>query len=153
MLNEVKLNCIEYLVSGMEKTEISKLIGKSRQAIYEWINKDEEFKKELAKRLQERKTQATRKINSKLPQAIDKVWYLIENAQSEKVKSDLLKYWIDREMGTPTSKIQDVTEEESRDNKKVSVDDLKNEFSKFKKANVDDKNNEDDTDNLKFKVV
>ncbi|AKA71960.1 helix-turn-helix domain-containing protein [Clostridium scatologenes] len=151
MLNEVKLNCIEYLVSGMEKTEISKLIGKSRQAIYEWINKDEEFKKELAKRLQERKTSATRKINSKLPQAIDKVWYLIENAQSEKVKSDLLKYWIDREMGTPTSKVQDVTGQEDKNDKAISADDLKNEFARFKKGNSDNK--EDNDDNLKFKVV
>lgn len=148
MLNEVKLNCIEYLVSGMEKTEISKLIGKSRQAIYEWINKDEEFKKELAKRLQERKTSATRKINSKLPQAIDKVWYLIENAQSEKVRSDLLKYWIDREMGTPTSKVQDITGQEDKNNKTVSTEDLKAEFTKFKKANVDNKKG-----NPKFKVV
>jgi transposase len=145
MLNEVKLNCIEYLVSGMEKTEISKLIGKSRQAIYEWINKDEEFKKELAKRLQERKTSATRKINSKLPQAIDKVWYLIENAQSEKVKSDLLKYWIDREMGTPTSKVQDVTGQEDKNDKAISADDLKAEFTKFKKV----KDDNEDKPNLK----
>lgn len=131
MLDEAKINCIEYLVAGMEKTEIAKLIGKSRQAIYDWINKDSEFKAELAKRLHERKTEATRKINNKLPQAIDKVWYLIENAQSEKVKSDLLKYWIDREMGTPTSKVADVTNEEDKEN--LTNEDIENEFSKFKK--------------------
>lgn len=130
MIDETKINCIEYLVAGMEKTEIAKLIGKSRQAIYDWINKDEEFKAELAKRLHERKTEATRKINNKLPQAIDKVWYLIENAQSEKVKSDLLKYWIDREMGTPTSKIADVTEEEKKDG--IDKEQLEQEFNKFK---------------------
>jgi transposase len=129
MLDETKINCIEYLIAGVEKTEIAKLIGKSRQAIYDWINKDEEFKAELAKRLRERKTEATRKINNKLPQAIDKVWYLIENAQSEKVKSDLLKYWIDREMGTPTSKVADVTEE-TKDN--INTGDLEQEFNKFK---------------------
>lgn len=130
MLDEAKLNCIEYLIAGVEKTEIAKLIGKSRQAIYDWINKDEEFKVELAKRLQERKTEATRKINNKLPQAIDKIWHLIENAQSEKVKSDLLKYWIDRELGTPTSKIADVTDKEDNDN--INDNELVDEFDKFR---------------------
>ncbi|MCW6085567.1 MULTISPECIES: helix-turn-helix domain-containing protein [Clostridium] len=122
MLDEAKINCIEYLVAGVEKTEIAKLIGKSRQAIYDWINKDEEFKGELAKRLRERKTEATRKINNKLPQALDKVWYLIENAQSEKVKSDLLKYWIDRELGTPTSKVADVTDKDDKKDDFVNLD-------------------------------
>lgn len=129
MLDETKINCIEYLLAGMEKTEIAKLIGKSRQAIYDWTKTDEEFKAELAKRIRERKNEATRKINNKLPQAIDKIWYLIEKAQSEKVQSDLLKYWIDRELGTPTSKIQDVTD--SNDNNELSNSDLIDEFQKF----------------------
>lgn len=124
MLDETKINCIEYLIAGVEKTEIAKLIGKSRQAIYDWINKDNEFKAELAKRLRERKTEATRKINNKLPQAIDKIWYLIENAQSEKVKSDLLKYWIDRELGTPTSRVADVTEDKDKKEDFVNLDNI-----------------------------
>lgn len=109
MLTEEKIQCIEYLVQGVTKTEIAKLIGKSRNAIYLWLE-DGEFKSELNKRIQERKTEAKSKLNTKLPQAIDKVWYLIENAESDKVKGDLLKYWIDREMGTPTSMTKDLTE-------------------------------------------
>jgi transposase len=130
MMDETKFNCIEYLCTGMDKTEIARLIGKSRQCIYDWINKDEDFKAELAKALRDRKTQATRQINSKLPQAIDKVWYLIENAQSEKVKSDLLKYWIDREMGTPTSRTEDITDKEDKDN--VTQEQLNYELDKYK---------------------
>lgn len=130
MLDEAKINCIEYLIAGMEKTEIAKLIGKSRQAIYDWINKDEEFKAELGRRLHDRKIEATRKINVKLPQALDKLWYLIEHAQSEKTQGDLLKYWIDREMGTPTAKTQDITGKE--DKKVLTNEEIEDEFSKFK---------------------
>lgn len=134
MLDEAKINCIEYLIAGTEKTEIAKLIGKSRQAIYDWINKDEEFKKELAKRLRERKTEATRKINNKLPQAIDKIWYLIENGESEKVKSDLLKYWIDRELGTPTNKIADVSNDDNENNNENEIEEEFNKFKVIKKS-------------------
>ncbi|ADL08041.1 helix-turn-helix domain-containing protein [Thermosediminibacter oceani] len=104
IIDEQKRLCIEYLVAGMSITEIAQKIGRSRQAIYDWL-KNPEFKAALDERLQENKAQAEKIINSKLPEALYKIWALIEKSQSDKVKADLLKYWVDRQLGKPSTKV------------------------------------------------
>lgn len=102
VIDETKRMCIEYLAVGMPITEISKKIGKSRVAIYDWLKQDE-FVAKLNERLQENKAQAEKVVNSKLPEALNMMWGLIQKSQSDKVKADLLKYWVDRQLGKPTS--------------------------------------------------
>ncbi|MCX8169585.1 MAG: phBC6A51 family helix-turn-helix protein, partial [Candidatus Methanomethyliaceae archaeon] len=72
MLHEKQLKCIEMLVTGdWTKSEIARQIDISRQAIYDWLDNNAEFKSELDKRLQQIKTQTQRNYVSKLPKAIE----------------------------------------------------------------------------------
>jgi predicted DNA-binding protein YlxM (UPF0122 family) len=119
IIDEQKRLCIEYLVAGMGITEISQKIGRSRQAIYDWL-KNPEFKAALDERLQENKAQAEKIVNSKLPEALYKMWNLIEKSQSDKVKADLLKYWVDRQLGKPTSKVT-LDSEDTEDKEDVDI--------------------------------
>lgn len=119
IIDEQKRLCIEYLVAGMSITEISQKIGRSRQAIYDWL-KNPEFKAALDERLQENKAQAEKIVNSKLPEALYKMWNLIEKSQSDKVKADLLKYWVDRQLGRPTSKVT-VDSEDTEEKEEIDI--------------------------------
>lgn len=127
IIDEQKRMCIEYLVAGMGITDIAEKIGRSRQAIYDWL-KDKDFKASLDERLQENKVQAEKIVNSKLPEALNKIWALIEKSESDKVKADLLKYWVDRQLGKPTSKLDIDTDIENKDEiPKNELEDLMNE--------------------------
>lgn len=120
VVDETKRMCIEYLVSGMEITKIAEIIGKSRQTIYDWLKQDS-FKAALDERIQENKVQAEKIVNSKLPEALNKIWLMICESQSDKVKADLLKYWVDRQLGKPSSQVGlDIDDKRDKD---AGVDD------------------------------
>lgn len=109
IIDDTKIMAIELMASGVSITETAKKINKSRQAIYDWL-KDSEFKAKLDERLRECKLQAEKMINSKLPEAVNKLWYLAQTAESEKVRADLLMYLVDRQLGKPTSKMDILVE-------------------------------------------
>ncbi|QSQ09780.1 hypothetical protein H0A61_02161 [Koleobacter methoxysyntrophicus] len=99
MLDDRKLKCIELLALGTEtKTDIAKIVGVSRQAIYDWLD-DAEFKAELDRRLQQRKVWGEKKLESMITKAVDRIWEEIETTDNSRVRAELLKYIVDRALG------------------------------------------------------
>jgi len=99
MLDERQIRAIEMLVTGdYTKTEIAKEVNVSRQAIYDWIKSNGEFKAELDRCLQDIKHQASKDFTSKLPQAIKEYWKICNGSTDLRTKEKALQYWIDRSL-------------------------------------------------------
>jgi predicted DNA-binding protein YlxM (UPF0122 family) len=129
MLDDRKILAIELLVDGeLPKTEIAKRVGCSRQAIYEWLEKNEEFKAELDARLHHRKVSVQKRIDSKLDFVVDKLYELAADSSNKRVQAQVLQYLADRSLGKPTSK-HEVTAEAKTSN--VSEDVLEAEFEEW----------------------
>lgn len=127
-LDERKIKVIEDLAEGiMPKTEIATKNGIARQTIYDWLDMPE-FKAELDRRLQQRKVFTEKKFDGNLDFAAEKIFETIRTTKNERVKSDLLKYVVDRALGKPTSKHE---VKSSHDNQEVSDDILDAEFEEW----------------------
>ena len=119
MLDDRKILAIQYLAEGEKpKTEIAKLVGISRQTVYDWLD-DDEFKAELDRRLQQRKVLVEKIIDSKLEEAVKSLWELAKTTKNARVKAQTLQYLIDRALGKATSKL----EVEAVQQKSANVDD------------------------------
>lgn len=114
MLNDKKMKAIEYLIKGENVSDTAKLVGVSRQALYNWMD-DSDFKAEFDKQIQEIRTQGQQRLNSKLTTYIQEIEKIALTGKSEKNKLDGLQYLINRILGTPTNKIADVSEEEKKE--------------------------------------
>ena len=117
-LNEKQLKAIELLIKGDTIVSIAKKIGVSRNSITAWKN-DETFKAEMCKQVQGLKSKVDEKLLISLEPLLDKLVDIALNAESDKTALDAIIYAINRVCGTPTSKVQDVTE---NDEKKAPVD-------------------------------
>lgn len=128
-LTAPKLKAIEAIINGENMTDVAKLAGVSRSALYNWLE-DGEFKAELNRQTQQLKTQGEQHLNSKLHTYISELEKIALTGCSEKNRTDALQYLINRTLGTPTTKVADVSE--TKEEPKVSAADLQKEFSKFK---------------------
>lgn len=110
MLDDRKLLAIQHLAEGEKtKTDIAKITGVSRQAIYNWLD-DEEFKAELDRRLQQRKNLVEKIIDSKLEDAVESLVDLSKKSDNDMVKMRALTYIIDRGLGKATNKVELTTD-------------------------------------------
>lgn len=149
MLTDQQVECIELLAQGeLTKDEIATRIKVTRRTIYNWMDKDE-FKKELHNRtrifqnlMQE---EGHAKLVAKGQIALDNIFKLANTAKQEKIRLDANVFIWESIYGKATSRIQDITDEEKENNSKVSEEDLKAEFTKFKKV----KDDNEDKPNLK----
>lgn len=105
ILNDKKLMAVQLLVDGeLNKTDIAKRCEISRQSLYDWLD-NEEFKKELDRRIQQRKGLVEKIIDSKLEGAVDQLFRLADTTENARVKAQILQYIIDRGLGKPTTKL------------------------------------------------
>lgn len=105
-LDKRQIDAIEMLVEGEHnKTEIAELVGIRRQTLYDWFAK-EEFIKEWDKRIHEAKTLTHKGFDAKLEKAKDKLWGIINSDVDVRTREKALEYWINRCVGTPTSKTE-----------------------------------------------
>ncbi|KOO46404.1 phBC6A51 family helix-turn-helix protein [Priestia koreensis] len=126
ILNDKKIMAIQLLVDGeLNKTDIAKRCEISRQSLYDWLD-NEEFKKELDRRIQQRKGLVEKIIDSKLEGAVDQLFRLADTTENARVKAQVLQYIIDRGLGKPTTKL-DVAAE-MKPNQSVTKDVLEAEF-------------------------
>lgn len=107
-LGEKHYRCIEMIIEGNKITEIAKLLGASRQSIYNWLD-DDEFKAELDKQRQEIKKQGQDKILSKFDIYLNKIHDIALNSPSDNVKLNALEFLVEHVLGKATSKIEQTT--------------------------------------------
>lgn len=110
---------IDIYITGEKLTVIAKKIGVTRQSCYNWLN-NEEVKTEIDRCLAEIKTQAGKKMGSKLDTYIDELEHIAFKGKSEKVRSDALQYLVDRVLGKSTTKVADVSSEDK--DEKVDIE-------------------------------
>ena len=132
MLTDVQIECIELICQGtMTNKEIAKCLGITDRVIYKWKNNDE-FKRELDKRSLEFsnsvKDQGKMRMISKGQMAIDNIVQIANTARSDKVKLEANTFIYEAIFGKPTTKIEDATKEDKKDNESsLSWDDLNND--------------------------
>ncbi|MDF2884650.1 MAG: phage-related protein [Clostridiaceae bacterium] len=88
MLDEIKEKAITYLLKGEGVSDVAKLVGKSRQAIYNWLD-DEEFKAELDKRRQEIITKGNAILLAELNSSVERI--NVNENDTNKVNDDILE--------------------------------------------------------------
>lgn len=89
----------------MEKQEIAKAVGVNRSTLWNWEKNDEEFKAEVDRLKHEIKVFGMDMIAGKLAEAVQKYWELIESTDNQRVKAEGYQYFINRNLGKPTSKL------------------------------------------------
>lgn len=109
MLHEKQKSAIELLLEGKNKSEVCKEINLSRRTLYNWLD-DLEFKSELERLEASKKKEAQTTINSHVIKYISELEKIAFNSKSDKLRSEALMYLIDRTLGKPTSKTENITE-------------------------------------------
>ena len=108
-LNEKQLKAIELLIKGESINDIAATLGVTRQSVSTWKNKDEMFKAEMDKCVQELKSKVSDKLLMNIEPLMDKLIKIALKSSSEKTSLDACIYALNRLCGTPTNKIADVT--------------------------------------------
>lgn len=102
MLTEQQSEMIDYIIAGNSKTDTAKLIGVSRQTVYEWL-KLNEVKQEKQKRLNDIKKEAKNKIATKVDNCIDVIYDIAMKSKDMRTKFQAAKYLCDQFIGSPTT--------------------------------------------------
>ncbi|WP_337019748.1 phBC6A51 family helix-turn-helix protein [Oceanobacillus massiliensis] len=99
------------LATGMmDKTDIAKEVQVSRTTLWHWENNDERLRAEVDRLKQEFKTQGQNFLLGKVNAALQDIYSLSKNAESEKVRLEALKYISDHALGKATNKVELTTE-------------------------------------------
>lgn len=132
MLTMEQEELITLLIIGEKITDIAKKMNRSRQTVYDWINK-EEVKVELDRRKQELARQGNNYILKDLYSYIDNIKALANDRSDKRVCLAANQYLINRIYGNPANTLE-VKDEENTDN--MSETELEQEINKFKKLSL-----------------
>ncbi|WP_139692531.1 phBC6A51 family helix-turn-helix protein [Sporolactobacillus terrae] len=140
IIDQKKQDAINMLVQGtMKRTDIASKLEISRTTLYDWMN-NADFIAALDKAQRQIKDFGERNIAAKLNTAIDEYWELRNTTTNEAVKNDIYRYFIDRSLGKPTSKL-DVNAESNFPRKTIDADELQKELDEF--DTIDEPKNKD----------
>ena len=146
MLDERKRKVSELVANGETIMNVSKIVGVSRNTIYDWL-KDDELQAEVDRLIGEFKKHAERKIDSKCDLYLGELEKLALTSKSEKIRLEATTYLINRIYGTPTTKTQDITENKEGINKVIDLDTIKNAIVNVEKKEIVEAEIVQDTDN------
>lgn len=127
MLNEKQLKSIDLLISGDHtQEEIARAVGTSRQTLHRWRTDNEDYRESYRKRLQAVTGVVTQKFDERLDIAVESLYDIMTNPDvATRERKDAAIFWINRVMGTPTSK-QEITD--IRKELDISEEDLLSEL-------------------------
>lgn len=128
MLSDKKIEAITLLLEGKAKTDISKIVGVSRAALYDWI-KDNEFKAEMDRRRNELIQSGTEKLTSRLDTYLEVLHELATTSTDKRTKASCAMYLTDRILG----KVAVKAEENLNENENINENELSSELEKFRK--------------------
>lgn len=95
---------------GVEKQDIAKQLGISRTTLWTWEKNDDDFKARVDELKQEFEGFAKDLIQSKLVDAVNEYWKLINTSENDRVKAEGYKFFIERQLGKVTNKVELTTE-------------------------------------------
>lgn len=127
-LDDRQLKAIELLATGETVSSTADLVGVNRKTIAEW-KKQDKFKAELDRQTTELKFNVEKKILSQINPLLDKLMKIALQSDSDKTSLDAIIYSINRLIGTPTNKSQDITDDSNKDSS-VNIDDMLKEITK-----------------------
>lgn len=137
MLDGRKMKLIEAKLQypTAKNTELAKMVGVSRQSVWEWLTKDAEVKAELDRRLQAINQNANMHLRSQTGKLMDSMLDLALDSSTEaRTRNSALQYLLDRSLGRATEQIN-IDLQESTDSADVlqSFKDFleKNGYPKF----------------------
>lgn len=111
---------IDLYLEGKSIVDINKITKVSRPTIYK-ILEDDEYKATIAKRLHDLRTQGQSRLENKLNTYVDELENIALTSDNENTRKDCLLYLINRILGTPTNKTQDITDNKG-DNSDIDID-------------------------------
>ena len=130
-LNEKQIRAIELIAQGETTTDVAKMVGVSRQSVTTWKNKNELFKAELDKYVQGLKDGVDKRIMNNINPLVDRAIRIALKGKSDKTSLDAIIYLLNRVLGTPTNKTQDITDTDKEDNT-VDINSLLEEIKEEK---------------------
>ena len=131
VLNEKQMQAIELIAKGETLTDVARIIGASRTSVSTSKNKNELFKAELNKYIQGMKDGVDKRIMNNINPLIDRAIRIALKGKSDKTSLDAIIYLLNRVLGTPTNKTQDVTDTDKEDNT-VDINSLLEEIKEEK---------------------
>lgn len=106
IIDERKKKLIDLLVDGRtSKTDIAKMIGVSRQTIYEWLDNDHEILAEVDRQLTVLRNQVDKQIKANLAPVVDELLKIALTCSDSRTRNNACQYLINRVLGTPTSNV------------------------------------------------
>lgn len=108
MLDGRKMRLIEAKLQypTAKNTELAKLVGVSRQSVWEWLTKDSEVKAELDRRLRAINQSADLHLRSQTDKLMAAMLDLALDSNTEaRTRNSAMQYLIDRSMGKATEQI------------------------------------------------
>lgn len=111
---------IDLYLEGKSIVDINKITKVSRPTIYK-ILEDDEYKAIIDKRLHDLRTQGQSRLENKLNTYVDELENIALTSENENTRKDCLLYLINRILGTPTNKTQDITDTKG-DNSDIDID-------------------------------
>lgn len=118
-LTDKQMKAIDLIIQGESLTDVAKIIGVSRTTVSTWKNQDERFKVELDKTMQALKSGVDTQILNNINPLMDRLIKIALKSNSDKTSLDAIIYALNRVLGTPTNKTQEVAE---KDDKKEIID-------------------------------
>ena len=131
VLNEKQMQAIELIAKGETLTDVARIIGASRTSVSTWKNKNEVFKAELDKYVQGMKDGVDKRIMNNINPLIDRAIRIALKGKSDKTSLDAIIYLLNRVLGTPTNKTQEVTDTDKEHNT-VDINSLLEEIKEEK---------------------
>lgn len=122
-LDERQLKAIELLAIGETISNTANIVGVNRKTISEW-KKQDKFKVELDRQVSELKSNVEKKILSNVNPMMDKLIKIALKSSSDKTSLDAIIYALNRVLGTPTNKSQEVNDGSNKNSAPVNIEEM-----------------------------
>ena len=129
-LTDKQIQAIELIAQGENISDTAKLIGVSRTTVSTWKNNNELFKAELDKSLQALKSDSDTQILSNINSLTNRLIKIALKSNSDKTSLYAIIYALNRVLGTPTNKVQDISSTSNDNNEPVDINAILEEIKR-----------------------
>ena len=129
-LTDKQIQAIELIAQGENISDTAKLIGVSRTTVSTWKNNNELFKAELDKSLQALKSDSDTQILSNINSLTNRLIKIALKSNSDKTSLYAIIYALNRVLGTPPNKVQDISSTSNDNNEPVDINAILEEIKR-----------------------